>query len=179
MGSEDFNIDPDRKNGVVIESLSQLLYLRQGRGWEIPERMSENPGRSSLTHTPFLSQWICSRCSSLTLILAFLAETRPAGAGMWGARWPERSLCQHGGLRLAGYPSGLRQEQGLLLSAPEPAVSSHAPLLMLISVLNLQFQLHRIRVFVGWLSWWLTLWTRVAKLLVSSSRLCLDINIVK
>lgn len=32
MGSEDFNIDPDRKNVVVIESLSQLLYLRQGRG---------------------------------------------------------------------------------------------------------------------------------------------------
>lgn len=46
---------------------------------------------------------------------------------MRGARWPERSLCQHGGLRLAGYPSGLRQEQGLLLPAPEPAVSSYAP----------------------------------------------------
>lgn len=55
---------------------------------------------------------------------------------------------------------------------------------VIISVVNLQFQLYQIRIFEGWLSWWVTLWTWVAELSVSLRMSkycspCLDINIVK
>lgn len=149
MGSEDFNIDPAPARLLLSLSLWVIYFICvMGGGGKFQRECPKIP-----VDLPWLilRSWVSEYVRDVHLWLWFLLFLQRSARQVQGCEVPggQRGRCVNmedcvlrdihlDYVKNKGYFCLLRNQRLVLT------------LLVLISVLNFQFQLHRIRVFVGW-----------------------------
>lgn len=160
------------------------LSMTGGKGeWEIPKRIFETRGRkyseyilsswlkeilSNFIFYGLLRSWVSEYVRDFHFWLCFLLVLQRPARQVQGCEVPggQRGRCVNmedcvlrdihlDYVKNKGFFCLLRNQRLVLTFS------------VIISVVNLQFQLYQIRIIEGWLSWWVTLWTWVAELSVS------------